>query len=62
MLFTLSVIGLKAQQNGTLGNKDIDVGTILKIGKPYSYDYRHIHFPRKNFIIKRGSIANLKSV
>lgn len=40
----------------------IQEGTILTIAEPVSADYQHIHFPRKNFIIKRGGIANMKSV
>ncbi len=40
----------------------IKEGTILTIAQPVSAEYQHIHFPRKNFIIKRGGIANMKSV
>ncbi len=40
----------------------IQEGTVLTIAKPSSAEFQHIHFPRKNFIIKRGGIANLKSV
>ncbi len=44
------------------GSEPIQEGTILTIAQPASAEYQHIHFPRKNFIIKRGGIANLKSV
>ncbi len=40
----------------------IQEGTILTIAQPASAEYQHIHFPRKNFIIKRGAIADMKSV
>jgi hypothetical protein len=40
----------------------IQEGTIFTIAQPVSAEYQHIHFPRKNFIIKRGGIANMKSV
>ncbi|NNJ89293.1 MAG: hypothetical protein HKP53_07810 [Eudoraea sp.] len=40
----------------------IQEGTILTIAQPTSAEYQHIHFPRKNFIIKRGGIADMKSV
>ncbi len=40
----------------------IQEGTVLTIAKPSTAEYQHIHFPRKNFIIKRGAIADMKSV
>jgi hypothetical protein len=40
----------------------IQEGTVLTIAPPASAEYQHIHFPRKNFIIKRGGIADMKSV
>jgi len=40
----------------------IQEGTILTIAQPVSAEYQHINFPRKNFIIKRGGIADMKSV
>jgi hypothetical protein len=40
----------------------IEDGTVLIIAKPATADYQHIDFPRKNFIIKRGGIANFKSL
>lgn len=40
----------------------VEEGTILTIERPVGTEYHHIHFPRKNFIIKRGGIADMKSV
>jgi len=40
----------------------VSVGDIMNIGTPENGSYRHIHFPKKNFIIKRGGLADMKSV
>ena len=40
----------------------VKVGDTFTIGEVKMNNYEHIKFPRKNFIIKRGGIANLKSV
>ncbi|MGB5377725.1 hypothetical protein [Muriicola sp.] len=40
----------------------IEAGTVLTIAKPSTANYKHIDFPRKNFIIKRGGIANFKTL
>lgn len=41
---------------------DVKTGDVFKIGTPESTAYQHIDFPRPNIIIKRGGIANYKSV
>ncbi|GMN06879.1 hypothetical protein MTsPCn5_22680 [Croceitalea sp. MTPC5] len=51
--------GLSAQENF---KNSINVGDELIISKPSSNDYRFIDVPRKNFIIKRGGIANMASL
>ncbi len=51
--------GLTAQENF---KDSINVGDKLIISKPSSNDYRFIDVPRKNFIIKRGGIANMASL
>jgi hypothetical protein len=38
--------------------KEVKIGDILYIGKSVTYGYRYIDFPKANFIIKRGGIAN----
>ncbi len=40
----------------------VEKGTLLTIAEPVSDQYRYVLFPRKNFIIKRGGIADMKSV
>ena len=42
--------------------QEIKIGDELTIEKPAGIDYQHIYFPRKNFIIKQGGIADLKTV
>lgn len=42
--------------------QDVAVGDAFEIGNPESPQYAHLEFPRANFIIKRGGIANYKSV
>ncbi len=37
-------------------------GDIFILGEPSGARYLHIDFPRENIIIKRGGIANFKSV
>ncbi|AKA34742.1 hypothetical protein [Flagellimonas lutaonensis] len=50
---------------GALNAQDqqsVNVGDELIITSPISHNYKYIDVPRKNFIIKRGGIANLKSL
>tara|TARA_R110000744_G_scaffold3795_1_gene14037 strand:+ start:912 stop:1274 length:363 start_codon:yes stop_codon:yes gene_type:complete len=37
-------------------------GDILYISKDSNTPFQHLHFPKPNFIIKRGSIANYKGL
>ncbi|SHJ37519.1 hypothetical protein [Pseudozobellia thermophila] len=53
--FLLSGVMLNAQEN-------VNVGDVLEIGSPDARTYKHIDFPRANFIIKRGGIANYKNL
>ncbi len=59
ILFVLSVSLIQAQQKEQL---NIKKGDVLTIEEPSASDYQHVHFPRKNFIIKRGGIADMKTV
>ncbi|MBD0851507.1 hypothetical protein [Maribacter arenosus] len=50
---------VKAQEDVPL----IDKGTVLILGEPSSgINYQHIHFPKRNFILKRGGIADFKQL
>ncbi|APA65344.1 hypothetical protein [Maribacter sp. 1_2014MBL_MicDiv] len=57
LLFSVSM--LTAQDN-TSTQPVVRVGDVFEIGKPESHKYKHIDFPRENFIIKRGGIANYR--
>lgn len=41
---------------------DIKVGSVLIISNPSSTIYKHIDVPKKNFIIKKGGIADYSSL
>lgn len=42
--------------------QEVKIGDTFTIGSPEYTTYDHILFPRKNFIIKRGGIADMKMV
>lgn len=50
-LFTLSV---NAQET----NNSVEVGDTFIIGEVEQDNYKHIDFPRANFVVKRGGIVN----
>ena len=60
LLFSVSVIN--AQENVNELPADLKVGDVCEIGRPETNTFKHIDFPRENFIIKRGGSANYKSV
>ncbi|WP_430411999.1 dihydroorotase [Kordia sp.] len=43
-------------------NSDIKIGTIFTIGKVVNNSYEFINFPKANFIVKKGGIANYTNV
>jgi hypothetical protein len=43
-------------------NTDIAIGDVFTIGEVYANNYKHIDFPRPNFIIKKGGIASYKNI
>jgi len=60
LLFAVGSMGLNANDAKYIVPQEVQVGDILKIGYPDAPRYKHINFPRPNFIIKRGGIANYK--
>jgi ribosomal protein S4E len=54
--FVLASNGLQMQSNNP------KVGDVLIINEPTGQAYDHIKFPKLNIIIKRGGLANYKSV
>ncbi|TKD65382.1 hypothetical protein [Flavobacterium sp. ASW18X] len=55
----LMSIGLQAQESF---KDQVNVGTIMTIGEPSGSDFKYVNVPKKNFIIKKGGIANLSSI
>lgn len=53
-LFTAS-----AQENNI---STLEVGDVLVLGEPAGSHYKYVDVPRKNFIIKRGGIADMSSL
>lgn len=47
---------------GQENNSNISQGTIYRLSEPAGHTYKHIDFPRRNIIIKRGAIANYNSL
>ena len=41
---------------------DFNLGDVFLIGNANYNSYKHINFPRANFIIKKGGIANYKNI
>lgn len=58
IIFAFMAISAQGQQTQPAVNEGMEF-TILS---PESSEFHHIHFPRKNFIIKRGAIPNMKAL
>ena len=46
-------------QNST---SEFNSGDVFKIGNAKHNNYKYINFPRANFIVKKGGIANYKNI
>ena len=62
VLFMVGSITVNAQNANQIVQEEVEVGDILRIGHPDASRFQHIDFPRPNFIIKKGGIANYKRV
>ncbi|WP_299530913.1 hypothetical protein [Ulvibacterium sp.] len=58
LVFMLAGFTAMAQDTSDL----VEIGDVMSINVPENGNFEHIHFPRKNVIIKRGAIADMKSV
>lgn len=56
---SLAVATMQAQESPI---EKVQVGDVLVIGEPSGAHYKHVDVPRKNFIIKRGGIANMSTL
>ncbi|WP_127136427.1 hypothetical protein [Flagellimonas oceanensis] len=59
ILFVVATTNINAQNTNP---QDVKVGDVLEIGNPDAPKFKHIDFPRANFIIKKGGIADYKRV
>ena len=62
VLFMVGNFSINAQSTGPDALNGVKEGSVLQIGTLDSPRYKHIDFPRANFIIKKGGIANYKKV
>ncbi|WP_375323394.1 hypothetical protein [Flagellimonas sp. GZD32] len=62
LMFVMTTAMVKAQTNQNVEFQKVEVGDVFEIGRPETPTYKHIDFPRANFIIKKGGIANYKTV
>lgn len=60
VLLVLATISINAQNAKQIIQEEVEVGDILQVGQPEAARFQHIEFPRPNFIIKKGGIANYK--
>lgn len=62
LLFAVGSLGLNATDTTFIGPQEVQVGDVLKLGHPDAPRYKYIHFPRPNFIVKKGGVANYKGL
>ena len=62
ILFALFISMFSSVIYSQSSNSSIKIGDVYVIGEVYNNNYKHINFPRANFIIKKGGIANYNNV
>jgi len=62
IVFVFAICTVTSFSQSKISASDVQIGTVLKIGSSETSAYKHIHFPKKNMIIKRGGIANYKKM
>lgn len=58
----LAISTIYGQENPGTEQVSAKVGDELILGTPSAQKYQHIRFPKINFIIKKGGIANYKAL
>jgi len=43
-------------------NSNVAIGDVFTIGEVYNNNYKHINFPKPNFIIKKGGIVSYNNI
>lgn len=59
LYFSFQLSGQNSEQ--TSGEK-FSIGDSYYIGQPSGQDFNYIQFPKRNFIVKRGSLPNYKNL
>lgn len=63
LIIALFLISITNAQNYTTNlEQNFEVGDIFIINNPSEGDFKYIDFPKANFIIKKGGIADFKTV
>lgn len=62
ILFTLFVSFISLNTFSQTSNYSVKVGDVYTIGDVQNDNYKHINFPKSNFIIKQGGIVNYKKI
>jgi len=62
ILFSFLFIFLSSILYAQTSNSNLKVGDVFVIGEVENNNYEHINFPKANFIIKKGGLANYKNI
>ena len=62
LLLLVGGISANAQNMKSDAPQSVQIGDKFEIGSPNSSTFKHVDFPRLNFIVKRGGIASYKRV
>ncbi|WP_299188351.1 hypothetical protein [uncultured Aquimarina sp.] len=58
----ISALSINAQEQNFTSPDTVNIGDIMTLGKPSGKTYKHILFPKTNFIIKKGGTTNYKKL
>lgn len=61
LIFLVFVISL-VFSTAAVQAQEVQVGDVLTLVEPSGNDFQYVYFPKKNFIIKRGGIADMDLV
>jgi len=61
IIFAFVLFALQTNAQG-IQDPNVQVGDALIIQKPSTPNFKHIYFPKDNFIIKRGGIVNYDNI
>ncbi|WP_405205322.1 hypothetical protein [Aquimarina sp. LLG6339-5] len=56
----ISVLTIQAQEQNFTSPDNVNIGDIMTLGKPSGKTYKHILFPKTNFIMKKGGTTNYR--